>query len=210
MLHQLCHFCLVISLLISLRPLTAHFFSNFYFLLHIKPWSQTPFLVCHICKHAPLCFVSLLPHCSSQVRQKLCSFVELRSSNSSLTTKEVMHLSGQAVLFSKECCSYHFTQIKGLQTSAYFPPLIIMVYTETEGVFASCRRPKGASGSRQLAQCSTPSEPFPTAYITEGMSNHTSPSIYSWLLSRMVTCAYQYLHWPDFTTTKGPLHHWAF
>lgn len=98
----------------------------------------------------------------------------------------------------------------GLQTSAYFPPLIIMDYTETEGVFASCRRPKGASGGRQLAQCSTPSEPFPTAYITEGMSDHTSPSIYSWLLSRMVTCVYQYLHWPDFTTTKGPLHHWAF
>ena len=132
------------------------------------------------------------------MRQKLPAFAEDCSSNPSLTTREATHLPAKECYSVKNiACTVSNKSIE-LQTSDYFPPLIVMDYTETKRVFASHRRPKGASGGRQLVQCSTLSEPFPTACIREGMSDHTSPSICSWLSSHLVTCVYQYLHGPDF------------
>lgn len=87
-------------------PLTAHFFSNFFFLLCISPWTPTPFPGM---SYAPLCFVSLLWHCSLQVRQKLHTFAED-------FLKFCPHhkwgdtFASQAVLFSREYCSHHFKQ----------------------------------------------------------------------------------------------------
>lgn len=112
-------------------PLTAHFFCNSFFLLHISPWTPNPFLVCHIWNHAPLCFISLLCHCPLQVRQKHSPLQKI-SSNSALTTSKGPHLPAKQCYSVENIAHTISNKPVELQRPNCFPPLIVMDYTETE------------------------------------------------------------------------------
>lgn len=125
-------------------------------------------IIIHICALFPL-----FP-CSSQVKQKLPTLAEDCSLNLSLTTREAI------LVPANHCRSVenitHTISNKAIQhqISVYFLSLITMDYTETEFYFM--QKAKWASSVRQLLQCSTWSEPFPTAHIRASLSDHSPPS----------------------------------
>lgn len=152
--------------------LPDHFFFNFLCLLHTSPSSHTHFLPCHTYNNTHLCLVCPLPHCSSQVKQKSPTFAEDCSSNLSPTTREAIHLPANWC-YSVENIT-HTISNKSIQhqISVGFPPLITRHYTETEFYFT--QEAKWASSVRQLLECSSVSEPFPTVGQAFGSQSSSS------------------------------------